>query len=175
MAKARHESQLDIGSFAHGEISLRCIFAFVCTSQHLTSHPQMLLHVVCHSYSCIAMCTAWLLTGHRAVALPHFGSWYPVLFLCNHECITLHFHDILCAPMAEPFICLCKTTLQGLHHGLLLRSQQRTQAWPSHKSAQHRLRALLLSLHSASSGTNSKLMCCSSPGRKQTAPMQHHA
>jgi len=77
MAKARHESQLDIGSFAHGEISLRCIFAFVCTSQHLTSHPQMLLHVVCHSYSCIAMCTAWLLTGHRAVALPHFGSWYP--------------------------------------------------------------------------------------------------
>ena len=31
------------------------------------------LHVVCHSYSCTAMCTAWMLTGHRAIALPQAG------------------------------------------------------------------------------------------------------
>ena len=76
MAKARHESQLNIGSFAHGDICLQCIFAFVCAWQHLASHARMLLHVVCHSHSCTALCAALLLTGRGAIALAQFRCWY---------------------------------------------------------------------------------------------------
>ena len=128
--------------------------------------PQLQLHWYMHSLDADesrACCSASI---QKLIFWP---------FPCNSESITLHSHDIVCTPMAESFFCLCKLMLQGLHIGWVLRSQQRTQAQPSHKPAQHHLRALLLSLHCTGNRTNRKLMCCSSPGRKQTTPLQHHA
>ena len=126
--------------------------------------PQLQLHCYVHSLD-----ADWSQGHCFCLKLVFWSS------LCNTECIMVRFYDTYCTPMAERFSHLCKTMLQRLHHELLLHSQERTQAQPSHQPNQHHLRALLLSLHHASSRTNSKLMCCSSPGGKQTPLMQHHA
>ena len=126
--------------------------------------PQLQLHCYVHSLD-----ADWSQGHCFCLKLVCWSS------LCNTACIMVRFYDTFCTPMAESFFCLCKLMLQGLHIVWVLRSQQRTQAQPSHKPAQHHLRALLLSLHCTGNRTNRKLMCCSSPGRKQTTPLQHHA
>jgi len=140
----------------------------------LGSHARMLLHVVCHSYSCTALCAASLLTGHRAIALPQFRRWY-FGCLCATVSASCYIPMTYSAhPWQKGFPISARQCCKGFIMGCFC-SQQRTQAQPSHRPAQHHLRALLLSLHCASSRTDSKLTCCSSPGRNQTTPLQHHA